>query len=163
MAEGRGQTLRTVHINPPSVRAETLNVVKAAAAIVVIVAAYIFRPAFGAPDIAAPVAGLLPYQQLIRDASSNEQRVYRELQEEVTVAGPLAGLRPLGILKDDSNAVGQVHVGLVFEAEVNGGAVRVRETDRMTGRFVTLPEARAHRDGMESWSQLLLDALGERP
>ena len=81
MAEGRGQTLRTVHINPPSVRAETLNVVKAAAAIVVIVAAYIFRPAFGAPDIAAPVAGLLPYQQLIRDASSNEQRVYRELQE----------------------------------------------------------------------------------
>ena len=36
-------------IRPPSVRAETINVVKAAAAIVFIVAAYIFRPAFGAP------------------------------------------------------------------------------------------------------------------
>jgi hypothetical protein len=81
MAEGRGQTLRTVHIRPPSVRAETLNVMKASAAIVVIVAAYIFRPTFGAPSIAAPVAGLLPYQKLIGDASPNEQRIFRELQE----------------------------------------------------------------------------------
>jgi hypothetical protein len=81
MAEGRGQTLRTVRIRPPSIRAETLNVVRAAAAIVVIVAAYIFRPTFGAPDIAAPAAGLLPYQKLIRDASPGEQRVFRELRE----------------------------------------------------------------------------------
>lgn len=78
MAESRGQT---VQILPPSVRAETTNVIKAAAAIVFIVAAYIFRPTFGAPDVAAPVAGLLPYQKLIRDASPNEQRVFRELQE----------------------------------------------------------------------------------
>jgi hypothetical protein len=81
MAEGKGQAVRSVHIQPPSVRTETLNVVKAAAAIVVIVAAYIFRPTFGAPDIAAPAAGLLPYQHLIRDASPGEQRVFRELQE----------------------------------------------------------------------------------
>ena len=81
MAEGRGQTPRTVEIRPPSVREETLNVVKAAAAIVFIVAAYVFRPVFGAPDIAAPALGLLPYQKLIRDASPAEQRIYRELQE----------------------------------------------------------------------------------
>jgi hypothetical protein len=68
-------------IHPPSVRAETINVIKAAAAIVFVVAAYIFRPSFSAPDIAAPVAGLLPYQKLIRDASPGEQRIYRELQE----------------------------------------------------------------------------------
>ncbi len=81
MAEDMGQALRTVDIRPPSLRAETLNVVKTAAAIVFIVAAYIFRPAIGAPDIAAPVAGLLPYQGLIRDATPAEQRVFRELQE----------------------------------------------------------------------------------
>ena len=81
MAEGRGRTLRTVDIRPPSVRAETVQVVRTAAAIVVIVAAYVLRPTFGAPDIAAPVAGLLPYQRLIRDATPSEQRVYRELQE----------------------------------------------------------------------------------
>ena len=38
---------RTIEIRPPSVRVETLNVLKAAAAIVVIVAAYLFRPSFG--------------------------------------------------------------------------------------------------------------------
>src|SRR6186997_1090897 len=73
--------MRTSNIYPPSVRAETINVIKAAAAIVFIVVAYVFRPTFGAPDVAMPVAGVLPYQKLIRDASQNEQRVYRELQE----------------------------------------------------------------------------------
>jgi hypothetical protein len=73
--------MRTSEIHPPSGRTETINVIKAAAAIVFVVAAYMFRPTFGAPDIAAPVAGLLPYQKLIRDAPPAEQRVYRELQE----------------------------------------------------------------------------------
>jgi hypothetical protein len=85
MAESREQLLRTVHILPPSVRHETLNVIKAAAAIVVIVAAYIFRPAVGVPpsDLQSRQSqmGLLPYQKLIRDASPGEQRVFRELQE----------------------------------------------------------------------------------
>ncbi len=79
MAERREQT---VQIRPPSVRVETINVLKAGAAIVVIVAAYIFRPTFG---VQTPVLqsqyGLLPYQRLIRDAAPHEQRVYRELQE----------------------------------------------------------------------------------
>jgi len=79
MAGGSGHT---VDIRPPSVRAETVNVLKAAGAILVIVAAYVFRPAFGAPDTAVPAAsGLLPYQKLIRDATPAEQRMFRELQE----------------------------------------------------------------------------------
>jgi len=77
--------MRTRNIEPPSVRAETLNVLKAGAAIVVIVAAYIFRPTFGAPstNLQSPQShwGLLPYQKLIGDASAGEQRVFRELQE----------------------------------------------------------------------------------
>ena len=80
-----GQTLRTVDITPPSVRAETLNVIKAAAAIVMIVAAYIFRPSFAGPStgiqLGEPELGLMPYQRLIRDASPAEQRIFRELQE----------------------------------------------------------------------------------
>jgi hypothetical protein len=82
MAEGRGQTVR---ILPPSVRTETINVIKVAAAIVVVVAAYIFRPSFGvqSPDLESRQSqmGLLPYQKLIRDAPPEEQRVFRELQE----------------------------------------------------------------------------------
>jgi hypothetical protein len=75
--------MRTIEIHPPSVRAETVNVLKAAAAIMLIVAAYVFRPSFGSPDsaIRQPQLGLLPYQQLIRDAPPAEQRLFRELQE----------------------------------------------------------------------------------
>ena len=49
-----------------------------------IVAAYIFRPSLGAPStdsLRQPQAGLLPYQQLVRDAAPVEQRMFRELQE----------------------------------------------------------------------------------
>jgi hypothetical protein len=76
---------RTVEIHPPSIRVETLNVLKASAAIVLVVSAYVFRPSFGDQSSnlqsrQSPV-GLLPYQQLIRDASPDEQRIFRELQE----------------------------------------------------------------------------------
>jgi hypothetical protein len=76
------ENLRTVEIAPPSVHAETVNVLKTAAAIVVLAAAYVFRPSIGAPDAAreTPI-GLLPYQRLIRDAPAGEQRMYRELRE----------------------------------------------------------------------------------
>ena len=76
--------MRTLEIRPPSVRTETVNVLKTAAAIVLIVAAYIFRPSIGTSSniqSRQPQAGLLPYQQLIRDAVPVEQRLFRELQE----------------------------------------------------------------------------------
>jgi hypothetical protein len=73
--------MRTLEIQPPSVRAETLNVLRVAAAIVVIVAAYVFRPSIGSPTTVQPQAGLLPYQRLIRDAAPADQRLFRELQE----------------------------------------------------------------------------------
>ncbi len=49
-----------------------------------LVAAYIFRPSLGTPSAIANrqlQIGLLPYQQLIRDAAPAEQRLFRELQE----------------------------------------------------------------------------------
>ena len=83
MGEVRAQPVRTVEIRPPSLRAETTNVVKAAAVIVVIIAAYLFRPTVAGPNVAtgAPAVGLLPYQKLVRDAPPAEQRLFRELQE----------------------------------------------------------------------------------
>jgi hypothetical protein len=74
----------TVQILPPSVRSESLNVLKASAAIVVVVAAYLFRPAmFGGSDERASSrpADVLPFQSLVRDAASADQRMFRELQE----------------------------------------------------------------------------------
>jgi hypothetical protein len=75
--------IRTTEIRPPSVRAETLNVAKAAGAVMVIVAAYLFRPSFGEQSLADSrrPSTLLPYQKLVADSSPVEQRTFRELQE----------------------------------------------------------------------------------
>ncbi|MGZ8481707.1 MAG: hypothetical protein ACXWWO_04530, partial [Candidatus Limnocylindria bacterium] len=43
--------------------------------------------------------------------------------------------RLLGLLNDDSNPVGSVHLGVVFGVEADGGEVRVRERDKLVGSF----------------------------
>jgi hypothetical protein len=72
---------RTVEIQPPSVRGETLNVLKAAGAVILIVAAYLFWPSSSIVDRRSSSVDLLPYQKLISDAAPVEQRTFRELQE----------------------------------------------------------------------------------
>jgi predicted NUDIX family phosphoesterase len=84
----------------------------------------------------------------------------RELREELDVEGA-ADLRAVGLLNDDSNAVGAVHVGLVQVLTVDG-SVQVREREALDGRFASPAELCAlRRQGanFESWSAMLVDAL----
>jgi predicted NUDIX family phosphoesterase len=64
-----------------------------------------------------------------------------------------------GLLNDDGNPVGAVHLGVVFEVEAAGRSVAVRETDKLTGEFVAPAEVRAAWDRLETWSQLAAQAL----
>src|SRR5580704_7363708 len=85
-------TARSVEIRPPSVRAETLNVLKAATAIVAIVAAYLLRPSLGGSRTAgARQSDLLPFQNLVRDAPPADQRMFRELREGLLEAERVRG------------------------------------------------------------------------
>ncbi len=70
-------------------------------------------------------------------------------------------LEPLGVLNDDSDAVGAVHLGLVFVADAAGRPVEVRETDKLSGEFATLDEIRAVADTFETWSALLFEHISE--
>ncbi len=81
----------------------------------------------------------------------------RELEEELRIDAPWHP-RLVGVLNDESNTVSQVHFGLVHVVEVERPAVRVRESDSLSGRLADPQEVRALRDRMESWSQLILDA-----
>lgn len=81
----------------------------------------------------------------------------RELEEELVVGGPRR-VRPVGVLNDDTNPVGQVHFGLVHVVEVDTPAIRVREADALSGRLVDPAEVRGLYERMETWSQLILDA-----
>ncbi len=83
------------------------------------------------------------------------------IEEELDVSGPWR-LSALGLINDDTNSVGAVHVGLVQLLEVSG-AVSVRETEQLVGRFSPLPELLeevAAGANYESWSSLILPHLG---
>lgn len=65
----------------------------------------------------------------------------------------------VGLLNDDSVDVGVHHLGVVYTADAAGRAVAVRETHKLSGSFEDLDVVRAAYDGMETWSQLALDAI----
>lgn len=67
--------------------------------------------------------------------------------------------RLAGLLNDDGNPVGAVHLGVVFEVEAAGRPVAVRETDKLAGEFVAPATVRAAWDRLETWSQLAAQAL----
>ena len=83
----------------------------------------------------------------------------REWAEELA-ADFVPEFRLLGLLNDDETEVGRVHLGVVYVAEAAGRAVRVRETDKLEGDFAEPAAVRAVYDQLETWSQLVLDALG---
>lgn len=69
----------------------------------------------------------------------------------------------LGLLNDDSNRVGAVHLGVVFIVEAAGRAVKVRERDKLSGAFATAEEVATAWVRLETWSQLVADTLGMTP
>ncbi len=86
----------------------------------------------------------------------------RELNEELIIEGSTA-IQRVGLLNDDSNAVGAVHVGLV-QIVATDGPVSIRETDVLEGELVEpgeLRRLRAEGANFETWSALLVDQLSE--
>jgi predicted NUDIX family phosphoesterase len=82
----------------------------------------------------------------------------KELDEEIAIDDPYA-LEFAGILNDESTEVSRVHLGAVYILRASSANVRVRETEKMTGSFVVRSELAAMRDAMETWSQVVFDAL----
>ena len=66
----------------------------------------------------------------------------------------------LGLLNDDTNPVGAVHLGVVFGVEAGGRPLTVRERDKLTGTFVEPAEVAASEERLETWSQLVAAWLG---
>jgi predicted NUDIX family phosphoesterase len=86
----------------------------------------------------------------------------RELHEELVL--PL-GLPPpefLGLINDDSTAVGRVHFGLAFCQRVPArGIVQIRESRKMRGAFRHLAGPQGVWQDLarfETWSRILLEA-----
>lgn len=78
----------------------------------------------------------------------------RELDEEVYIQRR-GQLVPRGFINDDGNGVGAVHLGLCFSMEVEG-EVSVKETEKLSGAWLSLQELKSEYDNMETWSQIAL-------
>jgi predicted NUDIX family phosphoesterase len=55
--------------------------------------------------------------------------------------------------------VGVHHLGVVYLADAAGREVGVRETNKLSGSFQEIEELRSVYGRMETWSQLVLDAI----
>ena len=81
----------------------------------------------------------------------------REFHEEVDYAGKLT-VTPLGILNDDSDDVGKVHIGFVFLLSGDSSNIAIK-SELKSGVLVPLSECIAQYELMESWSQFVVDFL----
>jgi predicted NUDIX family phosphoesterase len=85
----------------------------------------------------------------------------REWREEL-VADFMPDFEFLGLLNDDEVEVGRHHMGVVYTASAGNRSVTVRETNKLSGAFEPIEVVRSVYDLMETWSQLVLDALTDR-
>lgn len=67
--------------------------------------------------------------------------------------------RLVGLLNDDTNPVGSVHLGVVFTVEAGGRPVAVRERDKLRGEFVSTGEVARAAERLETWSSLVAETL----
>lgn len=85
----------------------------------------------------------------------------RELHEEVSIT-PAPSHAPVyrGLINDDSDEVGRVHLGVVFHLKVRHHTqVHVLETHKLKGSWWEREALKGERERLESWSRLLLGEL----
>ena len=89
--------------------------------------------------------------------------VTREIDEELELTGSHPH-RIIALLNDDSNPVGQVHLGLVHLVELTSDRVSAREDALANLEFATLDELNTSLfDRLETWSQFCIRHLAGVP
>lgn len=81
----------------------------------------------------------------------------REFTEEVNYAGALK-ITPLGMINDESNAVGQVHTGFIFLAHGVHDDISIK-SELQNGVLRSLDECLEFYEAMESWTKIVFDFL----
>ena len=83
----------------------------------------------------------------------------REIEEEIDIAD-FGELTLRGLINDNANEVGSVHLGFFFTL-TTGGDVSVRETEKLEGGFVPIASLPEHTGEMETWSRIIVPELTE--
>lgn len=86
--------------------------------------------------------------------------VQREVAEEVSIETKYKD-KVVALLNDDTNEVGQVHLGIVHLWTLDEPKVERREQMITQMGFMSIPELQLVRDTMETWSQICFDGLSK--
>ncbi len=84
----------------------------------------------------------------------------REFEEEVDYDGDYKE-HPLGLLNDNSNEVGKVHLGYAILLDGDSDKIQIRD-EHQSGSLQTLEEMVKIRPYMETWSRIVFDFLKEK-
>ena len=84
--------------------------------------------------------------------------IERELAEELVITSGHTQ-RVIGLINDDTNEVGSVHLGVVHLFELEGDEVTSNEDAIQDIRFVPLDELHRDRDNLETWSRICVEHL----
>lgn len=105
-----------------------------------------------------PIDSLHPLQT---NPKTYENALERELQEELSYQSILSR-QTLGFLNDDSNPVGEVHLGVVEILELSSNTIAAKEDSIKNPTLKTLDELETQKEQLENWSQLALRALQQQ-
>ncbi|MED5259808.1 MAG: hypothetical protein VYC72_08200 [Verrucomicrobiota bacterium] len=99
------------------------------------------------------------------NSSSLEKDTYltgieREINEELIINCDYNNL-PIALINDDSNDVGQVHLGVVHLFDLESDRVEAGEANIENLEFLSSDDLLREKDNLESWSQICVDHLDE--
>lgn len=100
-----------------------------------------------------PNENIKSYQQFLT------QELKREFYEEVILQDDcqINEIKFIGYLNDDTNSVGSVHLGLLYNIHLSNKNIRINETDKMTANWVHKTELNYSYDDMETWTKITFD------
>lgn len=80
----------------------------------------------------------------------------REMDEEIEIKSPFTQ-EIKGLINDDSNPVGKVHLGVLIVRTLIEPNVEKREKQITALEFLSLGELRNRKESLETWSQIVID------
>ena len=94
----------------------------------------------------------------VHESCAYQQGMKRELEEEIEIETDFQQ-QQVGLINDDSNEVGKVHLGVVHLFTVDKPLIRPRENEILEAGFVPVRQLLDEIDDFETWSQICLQAL----
>lgn len=85
----------------------------------------------------------------------------REFNEEIDYKGNISA-KIIGLINDESNFVGQVHLGILILLKGDSPNIKVK-SELKSGNLVSLEECKSQFDNLEPWTKFVVNWLIENP